>query len=382
MYNIIQGCNLTKGPAELVLCPSKLWLPHVSPSVGPEPTITLLLKNNHLYKVLFDNQDASHVAGEGASVSAGIGADTTATSTTTALNATVSSSTETASKKRKKKDPNAPKAKRSAFTFFLSSERSKFTKENPDADFSSISKTLGKKWREISPERKKGFEDMAAKDKGRYEKEMETYVAPVEEENDTTDHSNTKNEIGDKQQPRKKKAKKDPNQPKGPRNIYWYFCNEQRPIFTAKQPELNFQGLNLALSGMYKKLSDSEKQRYRDMAIDDKKRFDDEMERYRSGSFTGSVASKEIDGGEKGTTVKSVEEEESSDKGTKDKEAKLSKKKKSGSSKTETPKKQSTRKILLKKEEEETPVGARRSSRKVESAKSATKAAEKKKRKK
>jgi len=80
------------------------------------------------------------------------------------------------SKKRKRtKDPNAPKRALSAFFWFCNDERPKVRAEQPDSSVGDIAKELGKRWGVVTPEHKKKYEQLATKDKARYEKESTAY---------------------------------------------------------------------------------------------------------------------------------------------------------------------------------------------------------------
>ena len=78
-------------------------------------------------------------------------------------------------KKRKSKDPNQPKRPLSGFFFFCQKVRPKFRAEEPKATLGDLAKKLGAAWRKLSDAEKAPYEDMARKDKKRYEKEMEVY---------------------------------------------------------------------------------------------------------------------------------------------------------------------------------------------------------------
>lgn len=79
-------------------------------------------------------------------------------------------------KKKKKKDPNAPKRNQSAYFLFSNQNREKVKKELlPGAKITEIASALGSKWREMSDSDKVPYEKLAAKDKERYQKEMEEW---------------------------------------------------------------------------------------------------------------------------------------------------------------------------------------------------------------
>ncbi|XP_003746804.1 high mobility group protein DSP1-like [Galendromus occidentalis] len=83
---------------------------------------------------------------------------------------------------RKEKDPNAPKRALSAFFHFCQDERPKVRAELGQSTVGEVAKQLGKKWQECTGEQKSKYEQLAAKDKQRYELEMAAYknggVAP------------------------------------------------------------------------------------------------------------------------------------------------------------------------------------------------------------
>merc|ERR1719378_1523728 len=83
-------------------------------------------------------------------------------------------------KKSKKKDPNAPKGARSAYLYFSNEVREKLKSENPEISITECAKEAGKLWKELTPSRRAKFENMAANDKIRYEKETAAYKAGLQ----------------------------------------------------------------------------------------------------------------------------------------------------------------------------------------------------------
>ncbi|CAH0560218.1 unnamed protein product [Brassicogethes aeneus] len=79
-------------------------------------------------------------------------------------------------KKRKQiKDPNAPKRSLSAFFWFSNEERGSVKAQNPEYGVGDIAKELGRRWADADPELKSKYEQLAAKDKARYDIEMTAY---------------------------------------------------------------------------------------------------------------------------------------------------------------------------------------------------------------
>lgn len=99
-------------------------------------------------------------------------------------------------KRKKKKDPNAPKRPMSSYFFFMNTSRDRIKEENPDAAHTDIGRIAGAEWKQLDAGKKSKYESMAAKDKVRYKKEMESYTPPSDDDDDGDDR------------PKKKKAKK------------------------------------------------------------------------------------------------------------------------------------------------------------------------------
>lgn len=78
-------------------------------------------------------------------------------------------------KGKKKKDPNAPKRPMAAFMYFSSANRDKIKKDNPGCTFGEVGKYLGAAWAKVDAKTKAKFQEMADKDKTRYDKEMAKY---------------------------------------------------------------------------------------------------------------------------------------------------------------------------------------------------------------
>ncbi|KAI8371618.1 Non-histone chromosomal protein 6 [Radiomyces spectabilis] len=70
-----------------------------------------------------------------------------------------------------KKDASAPKRGLSAYMFFSQEMRQQVKDENPEAGFGQIGKLLGAKWKKMSEEEKKPYNEKAEADKKRYEDE-------------------------------------------------------------------------------------------------------------------------------------------------------------------------------------------------------------------
>jgi len=76
---------------------------------------------------------------------------------------------------KKKKDPDAPKKALTAWILYFSGQRENIKKKNPELLFGELTKQASKQWRKLPDAKRKKYDDMAAADKKRYEREMKAY---------------------------------------------------------------------------------------------------------------------------------------------------------------------------------------------------------------
>lgn len=74
-------------------------------------------------------------------------------------------------KKRTTRSPGLPKPVRSAYIWFVLTERTNVMQENPGLSFAEVGKELGKRWNLLSQEKRDMYYDMNLQDKQRYLKE-------------------------------------------------------------------------------------------------------------------------------------------------------------------------------------------------------------------
>ncbi|XP_014270439.2 high mobility group protein DSP1, partial [Halyomorpha halys] len=93
---------------------------------------------------------------------------------------------------------------RTAFFLFINDERSKVKQANPEYTVGEVSKELGRRWAAADPSIKGKYEEMADKDKARYEREMAEYkkkgkftnltLTPTKKEEDDEDEEEEEEE--------------------------------------------------------------------------------------------------------------------------------------------------------------------------------------------
>lgn len=160
---------------------------------------------------------------------------------------------------KKSKDPNAPKRGKSSYIFFCVDKRPEVIDANPDMSAKDIIKELGRVWREDTSDAEKNkYKELSAKDKLRYEEEMDDYTPP--------------SNIGFVT--KKKKSKK--NGPKRGRTAYIFFCTDHRPRIKEENPEMNTKEVTSQLGVHWKALPDKERKHYVNLAEKDKARYEKE----------------------------------------------------------------------------------------------------------
>ncbi|XP_013396137.1 high mobility group protein B2-like [Lingula anatina] len=164
-----------------------------------------------------------------------------------------------------KKDADKPRGRMSSYAFFVQVCREEHKKKHPgeNVNFREFSKKCSEKWASMTAKEKKRFEEMAEKDKARYEREMAKYVPPP-------------GESGGKG--KKRKQKKDPNAPKRGMSAFFFFCAQERPALRAQFPDLGVGEIAKKLGDKWSKVTD--KSAFEKMAANDKARYEKEKSAY------------------------------------------------------------------------------------------------------
>ncbi|XP_060184975.1 high mobility group B protein 7-like isoform X1 [Lycium barbarum] len=93
-----------------------------------------------------------------------------------------------AKREKKLKNPNAPKRPPTAFFVFMDDFRQTFKAANPDCkSVSTVAKEGGEKWKSMTDEEKKPYQDKAAELKAAYEKALKSNTDTDENANDEDD---------------------------------------------------------------------------------------------------------------------------------------------------------------------------------------------------
>mmetsp|Transcript_36257 Transcript_36257/g.65285 ORF Transcript_36257/g.65285 Transcript_36257/m.65285 type:complete len:384 (+) Transcript_36257:431-1582(+) len=172
------------------------------------------------------------------------------------------------------RDPNAPKRNMSAYLLYQNCMREQFKAHNPGITFGQLAKYTSHMYKCLTLEEKNRWEAHAAQDKARYEAEMTTYVPPP-------GYDATGNLVEDRRLNKKyMKKHKDPGQPKRARGSFVFFTFDMRPKVVEEYPGIKFVDMGVVLGERWRALPATDKQKYEEMAQDDKQRFNKEMEEY------------------------------------------------------------------------------------------------------
>jgi len=157
-----------------------------------------------------------------------------------------------------------PRGKMSSYAFFVQTCREEHKKKHPGENvvFAEFSKKCAEKWKAMSAKEKHRFEEMADKDKARYEHDVANMPA------------GSKGVKGGKR-------KKDPNAPKRALSGFFFFCNEERSKVKAIHPSYGVGDVAKELGKRWEVCPN--KPKFEAMAVKDKERYEKEMAVYRAG---------------------------------------------------------------------------------------------------
>ncbi|KAL6502407.1 hypothetical protein OROHE_024685 [Orobanche hederae] len=165
-------------------------------------------------------------------------------------------------------------------------------KANPEAEFKEISTLLGSKWKTITAEEKKPYEEI-------YEAEKEAYLKVVG--NEKREHEamrlledehkqktamelleqylQFKHDTKAEKENKKSKKEKDPLKPKQPMSAYFIFSNERRSALLVEKK--NVLEAAKITGEEWKNMTEKQREPYQKMALKNKEEYTKEMEVYR-----------------------------------------------------------------------------------------------------
>ncbi|KAL7159950.1 hypothetical protein ABFS83_01G062500 [Erythranthe nasuta] len=192
---------------------------------------------------------------------------------------------------KKDKKKNSTKKPSPPYVLWCKDQWNEVKKEYPDADFKEMSNLIATKWKTVTAEEKKPYEE-------KYQAEKEAYLKIVG--NEKREHEamrlfedehkqKTAMELleqylqflqeADKKDTKKAKKEKDPLKPKHPMSAYFIFSNERRAALVADNK--NVVEIAKITGEEWKNMSDKQKLPYEKRAIKNKEQYAKEMEVYK-----------------------------------------------------------------------------------------------------
>mmetsp|Transcript_23517 Transcript_23517/g.35573 ORF Transcript_23517/g.35573 Transcript_23517/m.35573 type:complete len:421 (+) Transcript_23517:88-1350(+) len=153
------------------------------------------------------------------------------------------------SKIKYKKAPQAPRRFKSAYMFFSTCKHKEIREElgakGTVEKTTNIAKLVSQAWKELSPEERNKWDELARKDKLRYEVEKSMYTGPWKV-------------------PAKKLSQKDPAAPKRPMSAFLAFSHSKRASVKSQNATMNNAEISRVLAQMWKDASSDDKKEYID----------------------------------------------------------------------------------------------------------------------
>ncbi|CAN6444341.1 unnamed protein product [Victoria cruziana] len=195
-------------------------------------------------------------------------------------------------KQKDKKEKKVKKEKKpcSAYILWSKEQWSQVKSENPGAEFKEISNILGSKWKGLSSEEKKPYEDRCQADKqayqqivGKEKRENEAMKLLMEQQKQRIAMDLLEQYLQFKQEAdkgaKKKGKEKDPLKPKKPLSAFFLYCNERRAALAP--PNNNVLEVAKILGEEWKNKTEEEKAPYEEAAKKEKELYSREMELYK-----------------------------------------------------------------------------------------------------
>ncbi|XP_021846691.1 high mobility group B protein 13 [Spinacia oleracea] len=194
--------------------------------------------------------------------------------------------------KKDKKKKECPERKRpaAAYALWCKDQWNEIKKENPNADFKEVSNIMGAKWKSLTPEEKKPYEEKYQAEKEAYlqivskeKREIEAMKLLEDEQKQKTAMELLNQYLEFKQEANKEtkkpKKEKDPLKPKQPMSAFFLYSNERRSGLLGEGK--NILEASKIIGEEWKSLSEEQKRPYEEKAKEIKEKYQQEMEVYK-----------------------------------------------------------------------------------------------------
>ncbi|KAL3021574.1 hypothetical protein AAZX31_05G200800 [Glycine max] len=193
-------------------------------------------------------------------------------------------------KDKKKKGCSEKKRPSPPYILWMKDQWNEIKKANSEAEFKEISTMLGSKWKTVTAEEKKPYEEIYHAEKEAYlqmiakeKRETEAMRLLEDEQKQKTAMELLEQYMQFKQEAekegKKNKKEKDPLKPKHPMSAYFLFTNDRRAALVAENK--NFLEVPKITAEEWKNMTEEQKRPYEEMAKKNKEKYALEMEAYK-----------------------------------------------------------------------------------------------------
>ena len=165
-------------------------------------------------------------------------------------------------RKLRRKQPKAPKKGKNAYMCFCDHKRAEWKKANVVLDFNDMNKRLAEEWGKVAEADRARYVAEAEADKTRFEAEFSDF-----------------REKNPEQVTKPNRKRKGKDEPKGPKNAYIFYCDEERNKVAAENPNMDVKSIMSELGKRWGELASKDK--FVEKAANDKARYDKEMDAFR-----------------------------------------------------------------------------------------------------
>eukprot|EP00347_Sterkiella_histriomuscorum_P018014 403347115 len=156
-------------------------------------------------------------------------------------------------------DYTPPNRTKSAYQIFTEHKREELLEEKPNMTLNELTREIAKHWARLDNDQKARFVEESAKDKERYINEMRNLPVPL--------YRNKR--------PRRPRDRRKPKKVLTP---YMFFVKENRPRIMRESPNMTFLEVMREVGVRWSKLSEVEKEPFKERSLEDKRRFLEEQE--------------------------------------------------------------------------------------------------------
>ncbi|KAE8697616.1 High mobility group B protein 6 [Hibiscus syriacus] len=187
-----------------------------------------------------------------------------------------------------KKRPSPP------YILWCKDQWKEIKKENPEADFKEVSNILGAKWKMITAEEKKPYEEIYRAEKEAYlqvmakEKRETEAMKLLEDENKQKSamelleqYLQFKQEAEKETTKKKTKKERDPLKPKQPMSAFFLFSSKRRAALLTEDKSNNILDVAKIAGEEWKNMTEEQRRPYHEMAKKNKEKYMEEMEAYK-----------------------------------------------------------------------------------------------------